>query len=395
MGEGIFKQYRLLFGLFIIIPFLVACSEDSSTTSANETDYTYEQPADLNDGWQTGSVADAGLNETTLTQMIDYINNTHSQCIYNILIFKNNQLVFEKYFDGFLYSDNPPGSNGAYISYRPDIAHFLASVTKSVSLTLFGIAIDKGFVEPDVTLPVIHYFPQYSDYLDEAHASVQILHLLTMTSGLDWNENTYPYGDSRNDVYILFNTGDPIRFVLMKSMHGTPGTIFHYNSGATNVLAEIVHQGYGEDFLQFAEEYLFGPLEITNYRWDFSHGDYVFASGGLYLTPRDLAKIGYLFLNNGTWNNQQIVSQEWVQRSTQSHIIPTMALGSGYGYLWWIKNFYVNGQTYHSFKAMGWGGQEIFIFRKLNMVVVFTGANYVTNPLCDTIMQNYILPALQ
>ena len=106
-------------------------------------------------------------------------------------------------------------------------------------------------------------------------------------------------------------------------------------------------------------------------------------------------KFGCLFLNDGVWNGVRLISSEWVQKSTRFQISPGVSWADGYGYLWWLRNFSVNGEMVHSFKAMGWGGQEIFIFNSLNMVLVFTGANYVTDPPCDNIVRNYILPAIQ
>jgi CubicO group peptidase (beta-lactamase class C family) len=117
------------------------------------------------------------------------------------------------------------------------------------------------------------------------------------------------------------------------------------------------------------------------------------------MTPRDMAKFGYLFLNNGSWKGVQIISAEWVQRSTRYHISPGVSWvdGSwveGYGYLWWLTTYHSGGQSFDAFRADGWGGQQIIVFPTLSMVVVFTGANYTTSAPCDNIVEQFILPAL-
>jgi len=111
------------------------------------------------------------------------------------------------------------------------------------------------------------------------------------------------------------------------------------------------------------------------------------------MMPRDMGKVGQLFLDEGEWHGSRIVSRDWVEQSTQNRINPGVGYTNGYGYLWWMRDLTDNSETFHSFKAMGWGGQEISVFQDSNMVVVFTGANSVTGVPCDEILQNYILPA--
>ncbi len=108
-----------------------------------------------------------------------------------------------------------------------------------------------------------------------------------------------------------------------------------------------------------------------------------------------MAKFGFIFLNNGNWNRNQIVSANWINASTQEYIsLPFLNWADSYGYLWWKLNYYYNNQIVQSIKAIGWGGQEIIIFPQLNMVVVFTGGNYVVDPSCDEIVTRFILPAV-
>ena len=142
----------------------------------------------------------------------------------------------------------------------------------------------------------------------------------------------------------------------------------------------------------FADEYLFEPLGITDYKWDYLNSEIIHASGNLELRPRDMAKLGYLFLKGGTWKGERIVSEEWIEESTKSHILPSWT--DGYGYQWWIETYNSNSTPTDSFFAAGWGGQRITVFPSLDMVVVFTGGNYVGEDPVDDIITHYILSAV-
>lgn len=255
----------------------------------------------------------------------------------------------------------------------------MASVSKSITSVVFGNAILNGFISQDVQKLVSEYLPQYSSILTGQKANLTVEHLLTMTSGLNFDETTYPYGDYRNDVTRLFTRPDPIEFVLSNDMHAEPGAQFHYNSGVTNVLAEIIRNTTEMNLLEYAEGHLYQPLGITDYSWERLRGEYYFASGGCWLRPRDLAKFGYLFLNDGLWNGQQIISTDWINASKAVHTNPQSWEGNGYGYQWWSNNNteITNFENYYF--AAGYGGQYMFINESMNMIIVFTGGYFGTN----------------
>lgn len=211
-----------------------------------------------------------------------------------------------------------------------------------------------------------------------------------MAGGLEWNQ--WDVGISNESDLIKFiGSADPIRYLLSKPVVFEPGTKFYYNGGAVDLLGKIIANATNNSVQSFSADYLFGPLEITNYYWKvFYPSQLTCCHGDVYITPRDMAKFGQLFLDEGKWKNQQIISNEWVFQSTQFQIDPGVVSVDGYGYLWWLKNFQVNGIEYHSYQTSGWGGQEIFVFDELEMVVVFTGANYVTyNPCIDIVRDLY------
>ena len=344
--------------------------------------------------WQTASPAEVGIDEQPLSDAVARIHAGTYQNVHSILIVKDGKLVFEEYFSGYAWDYAGEGFKGELTDFDAETRHNLASVTKSFTSALIGIAIDKGFI-PGVDEKVFSFFPEYDGLRDERKDKLTLEHLLTMTSGLEWNGMDVPVStrDPRNDLIQLFMVDDPIAYVLAKPVVDEPGTRWYYNGGGTNVLGEVIRTATGLRMDEFAEENLFAPLGITDYEWDLINPDVIHASGNLSLRPRDMAKLGYVYLNDGIWQGERIMSEDWVQESTQAHA--TTLWESGYGYQWWLATYRLGSQTVGSFYADGWGGQRIMVFPDLDMVVVFTGGNYVEGNPVDEIIERYILPAVK
>ena len=151
---------------------------------------------------------------------------------------------------------------------------------------------------------------------------------------------------------------------------------------------------------EFAQKYLFGPLGITRYELGYlDKARKVPASGsGLFLRPRDMAKLGYLFLRKGNWKGEQIVSAKWVEEATREQVRLFPSWLTGYGYQWWLHKYEIDGETIEGYAAMGWGGQGIFVFPALDAVIVFTAGNYThlrgSRPIPMSMLNDYILPAM-
>ena len=382
---------------FVVLALLtLSCTEKHNPINSVQEGYEYTVPNQTDDGWVTTSLTDVGMIEQPIVDMVNFIENSSNHQIHNILIIKDKKLVFEKYFSALDYSISPPALGSTFISYNMDMLHWLASGSKSVTSVLFGIAIDKGFINSDVNKNIITYFPQYSSILTGGKENITVKHLLTMSSGLGWDESTYPFGDPRNDVTQLFQQSDPVRFVLAKNLLTQPGMMFHYNSGVTNVLAQIIYSKSGKNLLQFATEYLFQPLGIEQYEWQRLSGNYYFASGGLSLRPRDMAKIGFLFLNGGKWNGIQILSQEWIDASMQNYINPNLGFADGYGYQWWLKTVQSGENEIKYLFAAGYGEQLMFVVPALDLIVIFN-CGYFDVPISVSpyqLIDDYIVPAL-
>jgi CubicO group peptidase (beta-lactamase class C family) len=169
-------------------------------------------------------------------------------------------------------------------------------------------------------------------------------------------------------------------------MAAQPGTRFNYCSGCTHLLSSIVQVKSG-DTAAFAHKYLFEPLGITCYRWDTDNRGIPIGGWGLKLTPREMAKLGYLFLHNGQWDGRQVVSSAWVQAATQKHSGTGGTLG--YGYQWWIYD------KYGAYTALGRYGQTIFVVPDDNLVIVTTALSEENNDRIFGLIDNYIVPSVK
>ena len=359
--------------LLVLFLLLHGCKDDT------EYAYSYRIPEASNDGWEVSSAGDLGLQTSSLVDMMDYLASSPDHQIHSILIIKDDRLVFEEYFEGYLYSNNPPGSNGDYIQYDRETDHYLASVSKSITSVIFGAAVKEGYIASVDTL-LRDVLPEYQHILTGRKEGITLEHLLCMSSGLHWDEWSKSFEDPENDVIALFHEEDPLEYILSKHMINDPGQEFLYNSGGTNVLGAVIERATGMGLLDFGNQYLFGPLQVEGGMWERMAGGYMFASGGIYLRPREQAKIGSLFLNEGYWGNEQIITEDWIVASSTEHIetddlIPQ---AHAYGYQWWMMDFHINSQIYDCFFAAGWGDQFIFIFPAQDMIVVVNSGNFLS-----------------
>ena len=227
--------------------------------------------------------------------------------------------------------------------------------------------------------------------------------MLTMTSGLEWDEWGAQLSSSANDMIGLwFNYEDPITGVLEKPLVEESGTSFTYSGGNIIVLSEILKNATNMNVDEFSIKYLFEPLGIDSSYWAIRFKNGVIESAGsLEIKPRDMVKVGVTFLNNGVWNGKRIISEQWVENSATAfhdnqgiNIPGTDQRRNGYSYTWWTKQFSNSGKKIDSFYGGGWGGQNIMVFPGLNTVVVFNGGNYLSKTRIFTILEKYIIPAI-
>lgn len=358
----------------------------------------YERPPRTGDGWDTATLEQVGMDAEPLADLLRLIESTDDHLIHSLLIARDGKLVFEQYWPGL---DLEPGTLEPIAKdFGRETLHYVASVSKSLTSALAGIALDQGLIG-GVEDSLFSYFPEYAHLRTGDNGPIIVKHLLSFTSGYDWNEFVYGFDDARDSHYQMFNTSDPIGFLLARPVTSEPGSVFHYNSGDTNLLGEIVRRSAAASTLvEFAQRYLFQPLDISTYAWiRFPLAPAVtFASGGASLRPRDMAKLGQLHLNGGVWNEARVVSEPWVAASTTEAIPLAGSYRTlyGYGYNWWLGRFPSLDGAVEYFRAAGWGGQDVFVVPELALVVVFTaGGYYEVRPLdVEDLIVDYILTAI-
>ncbi len=264
-----------------------------------------------------------------------------------LVVFQNDSIIKQAYFS----------DGGA------DTRHSVRSVTKSVVSILIGIAIDKGYLT-SVEQTLGEFIDPEVYNITPQKAAITIRHLLTMTSGFEWNELT---ASGYNDWVLSENQ---VQYILDKPLAAQPGQTFTYNSACTHLLSFIITKASGMSTYEFSLKYLFNPIGIEEVDWYIDKQGYCNGGAGLVFTPHDMIKIGQLILNKGVYNGNVIVSSNYIEQSIQPKVSVTgvMSFASNYGYCWWLGSS--NGNSYVF--ANGYGGQFIVIVPSKNLIVVAT-----------------------
>ncbi len=360
--------------LLILLPVILL---SLSTIPTNSMIFTTAKVPDYwpTDHWQTSTPEDQGMDSAYLTALDEYIDEAYlGNPIVSALIVKNGYLVHAAYY-------NPNFGMGENDTRN------IYSCTKSFTSTLIGIAVSMGFLSIDDYM--IDFFPNLTiQNLDSRKRAITVEHLLTMTSGLPWDESSVPYQHPDNDWRRMIESDNWVEFVINRPMEYAPGERWVYNTGGSHLLSAILTQATNMTALEFAETYLFGPLGITDYAWSRDSQGNNNGGSSLVILPRDMAKLGFLFLNNGTWDGEQIVPAEWVASASQQHI--SLWSDWGYGYQWWVHGPITTLLT-SCYSARGYLGQFIYVFPDLDMVVVFTADSSIIEDYYY--LENFILPA--
>ncbi len=293
-------------------------------------------------GWKTSLPEEQGVDADILDGVDEEIRSRFPD-IYSLLVIKNGRLVFEEYYS---FGDQK----------KIGLVH---SVTKSVMSILIGIAIDQGTIT-SVDQKVFDFLPEhFTSDIDPSKQDITLRHLLTMTPGFEWED--------RGQIFWewLFSS-DFIKFTFDLDMESSPGEKFTYSTAVSHILSGILTRATRMNALDYAKKYLFKPLGIEDVKWSQCPKGFNKGGTGLQLKPRDMAKIGYLYLNNGIWEDKTIVSENWVKASTVFQV--KADFDYGYGYQWWTKD--INGCP--SYRAWGRGGQFIVVIPELDIVMVVT-----------------------
>lgn len=305
------------------------------------------------DGWRAATPESQGVDSAVLAEAIETARQRGLN-IHSFLLVRNGVLIAETYF--FPYDGQTP--------------HDIASVTKPLTGTLIGLAIEQGKIE-SVSQPMLSLFAGRNvanvANVDERKQRVMVKHLLTMSSGLACKAQA-----GEPTLWEMLSAPDNAQFMLDLPMVAEPGSNYVYCSGGMHLLSAALKQRTGMNAEAFARKHLFAPLGITQLIWPRDAQQVSHGFGNLHLLPRDMAKLGQLFLDGGRWQGKQLVPAAWVKEATRSHIKTGGAGTSDYGYGWRVPTN--NGLV--AFEAGGRGGQQISVLSAKNAIIVFNGGGF-------------------
>jgi CubicO group peptidase (beta-lactamase class C family) len=354
-------------------------------TARNETPWPAQE-------WPVSTPEAQGIDARVLDQLHQEMVSGEHGYVDGMMVFRNGQLVYQRGYEHdynglFASKDQRPGQYNYYDPewhpwYQGGDLHTMQSVSKSVTSALIGIAIGQGDI-PGVDVPVMSYFDDYEPVDDDPRRdAITLRHLLTMTAGIDWDESS-AYTDPRNSCAAMEASEDWIRYVLDQPMRAAPGDEFVYNSGLTMMLAHILFEATGMHADEYAQEHLFEPLGIDSFYWKETPTGLIDTEGGLYLSPEDLARFGYLYQNDGIWRDQRVLPEGWVASS----MAPDTAVPNWpgkYGYQWWLIPYGGEAQRW-AYTGRGFGGQHLLVLPEQALIIVFTGWNIYDKPSLDPV----------
>ena len=356
--------------------------------------FSYTAPEDIGDGWQVGDLETEGFDTPMIVDMMDAILNETYPGIDSIAIARNNRLLLY-WFDRRRELDQ----FDAWINNTIRERHVLHSTSKSFTSALIGIAIDQGHIEStEVSFLDLFDYTDYDNW-DARKADITLEDALTMRFGFRWNEWSRPYTDPQNHLVNLENNNiDWPKALLDLPMASDPGTAFAYNTAGTIAIGKALENATGERLGQFANTYLFFPMQITDARW-WSPNNLANGGSGLFLRTRDLAKFGQLYLDGGAWQGQQLISEAWIADSVVRRVdlSDVLSFSEGYGYQWWLDELPYKSQLLETWVTSGYGGQYLFVVPGLELVVAFTGHNYENSDGISnlyTMLRSHILAAI-
>ena len=344
--------------------------------------YRYTPPLQLDDGWPVATLEDVGISRPAIEQFVQLIldmsmDSLNTLQIHSLLIARHGKLVLEEYFHGF--DRNQP--------------HNLRSASKSWTATLIGAAMQAG-------VPLRLDTPVYQTMLgtvpadlDPRKRAMTLEHLLTMTAGFNCDEDDTT--SANEDVMDNRGIEDWWGYTLKVPLVSTPGEKIFYCSTEPHLAGMMLAKVARESQLDLFERLLARPMRMRNYYLGLRDDD-AYGGGGWAFTSRDFMKMAQLMVNNGRWNGKQLVSEDWVRRSTAP--LRNLNAVQQYGFLWNSAEYDYNGRKIRAYFAGGNGGQVSMGIPELDLVVAFTGGNYNDSVLFTgqrVYVPRYILPAVQ
>lgn len=334
----------------MLLVFLAACEKEVDTINGS-----YFAPLELDD-WEVSTPEDQNLDTTIIKEM--YLTASKVGHIYSLLLIKDGYLIAERYFNGKNVHTALP----------------IASVTKSFTSTLTGIALENGMLT-SLDQELSEFFPDFDwESMDPRKSQITIEQILKMRSGYPWEE----FSDYNDLLWSSF--GDWLPLIKEIPLASDPGTEYGYSNLMAHILGIVVSRAAGTSLYDFASKYLCEPLEISIPVWWADHEGYYYGHGDIHANARDLARFGYLYLNEGVYNGQEIISSEWIDDALNPYSTDVYGRnifdnfsGLNLGYMNW---FSAQAGRYTVYFSWGHGGQHIFLLPEYNMIIVTT-ADYM------------------
>ena len=341
--------------------------------------YVYSKPPVTVDGWKTARARDVGIDEAALTRLVQRLIDAdpaarRPSLIHSLLVARRGRLVLEEYFFGF----------------NRDKPHDTRSAAKTVASVMLGAAMMRGArLSPET--PVYDLLEGKGPFAnpDPRKSRITLAHLMTHTSGLACDDNDNASPGNEGTMQMQREQPDWWKYTLDLPMAHDPGSRYAYCSANINLAGAALTTATGTWLPELFERTVARPLQFGPYYWNLMPTGEGYLGGGAYLRPRDLLKVGQVYLDGGVWNGRRIVDSSWVTRSTASyvHISPATTglssedfpnfYGEGEdGYAWHLGQLRVGERTYREYAATGNGGQLLVVVPELELTAVFTGANY-------------------
>jgi CubicO group peptidase (beta-lactamase class C family) len=354
-----FRQWIIVLLLGVMAPIQSSAMDDWIATSAEAAGFS----------WDIGERLDKAVKNNAL-------ENLHS-----VIVVRHSKLVFERYYEGYAQA---PGKPVEKVAFTPDTPHTMQSIAKSIVSLLYGIALAEGKV-PAIETALVNAFPEFVDLArDPERRRIKIKHVLSMTMGLKW------HAEWNNNWGKMAYGPDKYRYLLSLPVVAEPGTTWNYSGGANAILRHLISKGAGKSLLEYAQEKLFIPLGITEVHW----------RSDLRMKPRDLARVGQLVLDQGSWRGIQLVPAEWLKSSFRESA--SVSENVRYGFQWWLGRLQkTHGQWTNNklgsdkwIAGLGLWKQGLVILPAHQLVIVVNARNYTDPELIPKIVREYILPAM-
>jgi CubicO group peptidase (beta-lactamase class C family) len=398
----------VLLGAVALASASMPFTESAATQSSNETLWPTKD-------WVTASAASVGIDEQALLNIDkDMASGKYSHMMDSFAVFRCGMKVFERSYphnyaslygaEALVRGPYNERLTGRYNYFDPNWhpyfhgsdLHTMQSVSKTVTSVIIGAAMQQGDFKAGLDTPVLKYFDASKvKNVDDRKRRITLRDLLTMTSGLEWNDQGFDTGDPKNDTSLMEGSDDWVQYAINKPMVAEPGKVWNYNSGGSELLAYIFQKETGQDIDKYGQKYVFAPLGIRH-EWKRTYLGVVDTEGGLYLNGSDLAKIGYLYLNDGMWDGRRIVPRDWVKESLTPYF---QASGDpdlkefSYGLKWWL--FQLPDSKEYVWMARGFGAQDLMVFPNEDLIVTFTAWDILPTSTGKEPMPSDFLPLIK